>query len=305
VPRWSCLALLVPLGVAGCADWRSLYGVRPEEPDAAPPMLAPDQGPPDLGVPDASITTPDGEAGSLCQDDGGPLVLWKFEGVGPPSPDDPVPDLACRPPDVPLGWDLERPARATSLSDHALFLDGGFLFSGIPQSDEVGRDIIRTRSITVELWLGTQRTENGTIFSTAGGTNPGRAFAIEQKDGTLRFAVRSTATDADGSRLVSGGPAEVVVPFARDPGVPVHVVGTYASATRTATLYVDGTPSATVIHGHTGTPAPVWQSGKNELGLGGTFEGAPWRGWIFLVALYDRALSDGEVKDLFARGPRR
>jgi hypothetical protein len=302
--RWS---LVLVLGMSSCADWRSLYGTRPPALDAAPELPPLDAAaPPDLTESDDLSADVMVEVIPSCADRSEPLVLWKFDGMGPPTPADPIRDMACRPPDVPLGWDLERPAKDTNLADHALFLDGGFLFSGIPQSDEVGRAITRTRSLSLELWVRAERAGNGTIFSTAGGTNPGRAFAISQKDGTLRFAVRSTATDADGSRFVAGGPAEAVAPFAFDPSVPVHIVGTYASDDRTATLYVDGAPTAVVIHGHPGAAVlPVWASGKNELGLGGTFEGAPWRGWVYLVAIYDRALAAEEVQALYQRGPQR
>jgi hypothetical protein len=303
--RWS---LVLVLGMSSCADWRSLYGARPLPADALEdPSPPPDAAPvSDLAEPDDLSPDVADEVIPSCPDSSGPLVLWKFDGMGPPSPAEPIRDMACRPPDVPLGWDLERAARDTNVADHALFLDGGFLFSGIPQSDEVGRAILHSRSLSLELWVRAERTGNGTIFSTAGGTNPGRAFAISQKDGTLRFAVRSTATDADGSRFVAGGPAEAVAPFAFDPAVPVHIVATYGSADRMATLYVDGAPTAAVMHGHAGVAVlPVWASGKNELGLGGTFEGAPWRGWVYLVAIYDRALGADEVRALFARGPQR
>jgi hypothetical protein len=282
----------------------------PAEADAGPP--APDATPPPdvIEVADVELAPEPADGGADadpgCDDAGGPLVLWKFEGMGPPSPADPIRDMACRPPDVPLGWDLERPAKNTNVADHALFFDGGFLFSGIPQSDEVGRAITRARGLSLELWVRAQRTESGTIFSTAGGTSPGRAFAISQKDGTVRFAVRSTATDSDGTHFVAGGPAEAVASVAFDPAVPVHLVGTYSAIDRTATLYVDGVPLAAVIHGHAGAPVlPMWASGKNELGLGGTFEGASWRGWVYLVAIYDRPLGSDEVKALFMRGPQR
>ena len=39
--------------------------------------------------------------------------------------------------------------------------------------------------------------------------------------------------------------------------------------------------------------------------LGGTFDGGSWHGWLYSVAIYDRAPAAQEVKDLFMMGPTR
>lgn len=315
--------LLVALAsLAGCADWKSLYRTDPEDAAALDGPAAPDaaidddaaplaDGPvplPDMGspVPDATASAADA---AICADDSGPVVLWRFDGSGVPSPANFISDSACRPPSVPLGWDLQRNAGRTRMSGGWLFFDGGFLESQIKDSDDLGRALVKARSLSIELWFKGTADQTGTIFATRGATS-GRAFDIEQRAQTLRFTLHTTATDATGEKLMppiapSDGAADLTAHFNADGVSSVHVVATFSSDERAAHLYVDGVLAATVIQGRAEQPMPipVWASGKNELGLGGTFEGASWHGWVDLAAVYDRALSASEVQALHALGP--
>jgi len=313
--RWLLVASAPAL--AACADWRALYAVVPADAgpvehadadeDSSALAFQPDAAPIDSESDGEPHTEGDALACPLSPD---PIVLWRFAGSGPPDPTQFIPDYACRAPEVSLGWDLERKAGKTTMTDGTLFLDGGFLFAGIKESDDVGRMIARTRSFTVELWLQAKRGEMATICGTDGDRTAQRAFALIQKDTTLHFTPRTTVTDGNGERFVAGGanpggPAEVVVALPVDTTTPVQVVATYSSTTRAATVFVDGAVAGTVIHARppAPAPAPVWTSGKNQLGLGGAFQGASWHGWLHRVSLYDRALEPGEVQTLFAAGP--
>jgi hypothetical protein len=310
MPRW--FLLLFP-ALASCADWRALY----ERADGAPLIAQADAA--DPGLPEVGLTPDEGLAPDVaeaevasCPASSAPIVLWKFDGKGPPSPSQFVPDVACRDPNVPLGWDLERKPGRTNMAEGTLFLDGCFLFAGIKESDETGRLLTRAHSLAIELWLKAGHGESATIFATNGERDPGRAFSLAQKDTVLHFAVRTTVTDPNGERFVAGaanpgGVAEVVVPLPVDTLAPVHVVATYSAVDRTATVFIDGIEAGAVVHAHPPAvaPVPVWAAGKNQLGLGGTFQGTAWHGWLELVALYDRPIDRAEAEALFAQGPAR
>jgi hypothetical protein len=304
--RWLVLAL--PL-VAACTDWGALY--VNDAPDASPevPGLVDAAGAPDV----LPIVLADGPGSEVVVDcpATGPLALWRFEGHGAPNAADFIPDQACRAPDVPLAWDLERNAGTTELMPGSVHLDGGFLFAAKPASDDLGLLLTRSRSFSLELWLRAMHGESGTIFATNGAKDSGRAFSIAQKDGLLHFAVRTTATDPNGEHFLKAPPngpsAELVVALPVDTFAPVHVVAMYSGLERVARIYVDGVAMETLPHARPDVPAPVpvWSPGKNQLGLGGSFDGTGWHGWLHLVAVYDTALSATEVQQLFVQGPRR
>ena len=309
IPAMQRFILLAVVLSTACTDWRSLYKERAED-----GSLIARQDPEDAGQ---SAEKLDAGASTEHPDDAvapepiacaaaGPLVRWKFDGHGAPGATTFIPDLACRAPDVSLGWDLERNSRNTQMLDGALYLDGGFLFSDRPVSDELGQLVMRSGSFAILLWLRALRTETGTIFATNGIRDTGRAFSIAQKDGTLHFAVRTTATDPMGERFATAGTlAEITVPLPVESKAPVQVVAMYSRQEGAATVYVDGVRVDTVLHARPGAadPAPVWATGRNQLGLGGAFEGTAWHGWLHEVALFDRALPAAEVERLFVAGP--
>ena len=311
-----CLLVALMLGAA-CTDWRSLYGQRaqdagddssfiaqPDPDDGGEPAVRLDGSPLDGLAPLDGGGTPEVSPCALA----GPVVAWRFDGQGVPSATDFIPDLACRAPDMPLGWDLERNSRDTRMAGGALYLDGGFLFADRPVSDQLGQSLMHAGSFSIVLWLRALRSESGTIFETSGLRESGRAFSIAQKDATLHFAVRTTATDPMGERFAPADTsAEIVVPLPVGTGEPVQVVALYSRAQRAATVFVGGARLGSVAHARPGAPEPlpVWTTGKNQVGLGGGFDGTAWHGWLHQVALYDRALSDAEVEQLFAAGPAR
>jgi hypothetical protein len=312
MPRWPLIALAA---VTACTDWRSLYRGR----DAAP--VLPKLEPPDAAgdgeeTADAEAAPPAdvhrsgaGDAPACNEPPSGPVVVWKFEGRGQPDPMQFVPDSACRDPEVSLSWDLLRDPGKTTMADRVLYLDGGFLLADKGDSDDLGRAITRARSFTIELWLRARRLVNGTIFTTNGDRDPGRAFGIVQKDSELRFAVHTTATDPNGLKFTGAAStvtAEVSAPLPVDTAVPVHVVCMYSSGDREASVYINGIRAAAVAHLLLGPlePVPVWASGgKNQLGVGASFDGTPWHGWLHRVAVYDRALAPNEIAELARQIP--
>jgi hypothetical protein len=308
--RW--LLVVVLAAAPACTDWRSLYRAR--DAAASAPALPPDAAE-ELPVsaddaeapPPPGDATPGGEPVPCDAPDTAPVVLWKFEGRGQPDPSQFVADSACRSPDVSLSWDLLRNPGKTFMGDSMLFLDGGFLLAAKKDSDDLGHAVVRARSFSIELWLRARHMVSGTVFTTNGEHEPGRAFSLSQKDSELHFTVHTTATDADGQKFtVAGASADLAVPLPVDTVGPVHVVAMYSRLDHTATVYVNGVLAGAVAHGPR-SPAeaiPVWASmGKNQLGVGGSFDGAPWHGWLYRVAIYDRALAADEIATLARQPP--
>jgi hypothetical protein len=80
-----------------------------------------------------------------------------------------------------------------------------------------------------------------------------------------------------------------------------HVVYT-RDASGQATIYLDGLP---VSGEQTDGSLDSWDSGYRLL-LGNEASGdRPWLGELYLVAIYDRALSEAEVTQNFGAGPGR
>jgi hypothetical protein len=300
---WFALAL--PLAAA-CTNWGALYVTSA---DSAASVADASEAAERTTIADQAMADASSSSEAIDCPAVGPLALWKFDGQGGPAAGTFIPDLACRKPDMPLAWDLERNAGTTAMAGGALHLDGGFLFADKPMSDELGLFLTLARSFSLELWLRAMHGEAGTIFATNGVRDPGRAFSIAQKDSQLHFAVRTTATDPLGEHFVkpAGAVAELVVPLPVDTRGPVHVVAMYSGSEHAARVYIDGVAMETVVHAPLDAPepVPVWTPGKNQLGLGGSFDGTGWHGWLYLVAVHDTALSAAEVARLFQLGPAR
>jgi hypothetical protein len=86
-------------------------------------------------------------------------------------------------------------------------------------------------------------------------------------------------------------------------------VAVYSGLERVASLYINGVLAQALSHVRPTVPAPavVWSPGKNEVGVGATFDprGVAWKGTLMMVALYDKALALEEVRRLYGLGPVR
>jgi hypothetical protein len=308
---------------SGCTDWESLYAPAVSwSGDAAPgagdaPVVDQPAGASADADPEAAVDLGaiDGEPdGGVAPDGREPVALWRFDVPGRPGVQvTAIADLAPRPPDLPLHFDLNRDSGKTEVRDGMLTLDGGFLSAGITPSNALGDVLTRARSVSLELWLKVLPTSNGTILTTftpIGDKTAGRAFAIVQRDNVIHFSVHTTATDATGEKFLGATmtAAEIHARLPLEATVPVHVVALYSDADKSAEIYLDGVRADVISHHRPGTPPPalVWTHEKYELGLGGAFDVAStWRGSLYLAAVYDRALGAGEIKDLYSAGPAR
>jgi hypothetical protein len=126
----------------------------------------------------------------------------------------------------------------------------------------------------------------------------GFATAVSQ-DGVNNSAFFLQYSGADNRFAFSFAGVRALAPDAPQTGRWYHLVGVRDVTAGTLTLYVDGQPAgtATACLGDAST-------GNTVIGRA-RFNGGPvdfWRGALDQVHVYDRALSAGEVADLFAAG---
>jgi regulation of enolase protein 1 (concanavalin A-like superfamily) len=138
---------------------------------------------------------------------------------------------------------------------------------------------------SVEMWLEPSDVNqlSAMVMGLSVNTNA-RHVAIVQQGTVLESYVRSTATNLLGSPPLSAANQTIAA--------PAHVVLTRA-VNGTTTLFVNGAVVAT------GTDAGTLGSWANwpRLHIGGERDGSkPWLGTVYLLALYDRALSVDEVQ---------
>lgn len=117
-----------------------------------------------------------------------------------------------------------------------------------------------------------------------------RNFTLGQDGDALVLRLRTTATDLNGSR------PQLDVPGVFAPGVARHIIITYDGTLEK--VFIDGRPA------HTDTALTgrmtSWDPDYQFL-LGNELTGnRPWRGELYLVALYNRALTEAEVQRNYA-----
>ncbi|MFF4162162.1 LamG-like jellyroll fold domain-containing protein [Streptomyces sp. NPDC001741] len=185
-------------------------------------------------------------------------------------------------------------------------VDGKALeFDGVDDYATTGRPIMDTyQSFTVSTWVKLPKDKEGRAMSAiaqSSAVNPGFelyhssalggwVFMREQSDQAESTVVRATQTAC---------PANTSCAAARH-GEWNHVVGVYDIDTSQIRLYVNGVLVATEAFT---TP---WVAG-GEVSVGGTYHGgklvSPLKGAMDDVRLYDRAVSDDEVRQLFKQHP--
>lgn len=221
----------------------------------------------------------------------GLVALYQFEELG----GDTIRDGSGFGP--PLNLTIDDPG-FTSRPPGALTIGQATRIHSNGPASKVNDAIEASSELTVEAWIEPANlTQDG----------PARILAISQ-DGSSRnltlgqeadfyqFRLRADNTGPNGSGiLVETAPGTLTTAL-------THVVYT-RDTSGAATLYLDGASSATGTIGNAGQPLG-WDSGY-ELSIGNETTGdRPWLGTLHLVALYDRALTPGEVTQNFDAGAR-
>jgi Concanavalin A-like lectin/glucanases superfamily/PA14 domain/Glycosyl hydrolases family 2, sugar binding domain/Glycosyl hydrolases family 2/Glycosyl hydrolases family 2, TIM barrel domain len=159
-------------------------------------------------------------------------------------------------------------------------------FSGAQQWADTGASILDTTgSYSVAAWV---KLDNLAGFATAVSQDAGQesGFFLQYSDADHRFSFSSSG----GRALASAAP---------EAGRWYHLVGVHDAAQGVFKLYVDGQ-----ANGSFAQSCPEAAIGHTVIGRG-QFGGNQvdfWRGAIDQVHVYDRALSDAEVRDLYQSG---
>ncbi|HVJ69532.1 MAG TPA: DUF1553 domain-containing protein [Caulifigura sp.] len=153
---------------------------------------------------------------------------------------------------------------------------------------------IKTKNeLSIEVWLKPRKLDlTGPARIVSLSQNPSlRNFTLGQDKGQLEFRIRTTSTDDNGLPALKTPESSLVLER-------THVVVT-RSSDGTLTIYLNGQPSVSK------QVAGTFQNWDEEYRLSLANEltsDRPWLGDLFLVALYNRALSVAEVQQNFHAG---
>ena len=165
--------------------------------------------------------------------------------------------------------------------------------------DRIGDSATGTGQYTVEAWVVNAgvAAENVRILTYSNGG--GRNFSLGQEMYNYNFRNRSVAPDINGG----GNPALETYDADQDLQATLqHVVITY-DAFRGRRIYVDGSWTDDVDEVQ--PPGRLWNWDRNfafALGNDPNGEDRQWEGQVRLVAIYDRALTDAQIRQNFDAG---
>ena len=149
-------------------------------------------------------------------------------------------------------------------------------------------------------WVGPSG--DGTIACWIKPANPDRSDQVGQRlvtndDGQLGWALSLADQATVGIRFFNRDGTDVIVDSNTEisAGVWQHVTGTVDTTTGERRIYIDGSPDATGTAASNG----LVQNGKSVLFGRAHTGGSPYVGLLDDVRIYDRSLSDAEVKTLY------
>jgi hypothetical protein len=179
----------------------------------------------------------------------------------------------------------------------------GFYLStsmGVPTCiDNVAGNFAAGQDFSIEAWMGSvgvSSTNNGIYGKGIGLTEVRPWYEIGYTNGGQTFFWMRNAAGTD---YKCQGPALVSDATLQNRGPWHHVVGTFAHATGTQTLYVDGSP----ITSMSGTPDTGWGTGSQGVTIG-VFNGTRNGCWVSRLALYPFVLDANQISDNFGSGTK-
>lgn len=201
---------------------------------------------------------------------------------------------------APLNLTIANPANATWVTG-GLSVDASTIVQSASAAAKIIAACQSTNEVTIEAWVQPASLNQGgggnvaRIVSISADTS-NRDVALVQSDGTqtdlYSGRLRTTATDNNGLPSLDGPTGSLTTALN-------HVVYTRDSAGN-ARLYVN---NVLVASGTIGGDFSNWDT-SYDLGLANEFTlNRPWLGGYYLVALYSRALTSGEVAQNFNAGP--
>lgn len=216
---------------------------------------------------------------------GDPIALWTFADAAGAT----IADTRLTNP-----IDLTIVAGCTSsAADGGLTLQSTCTIQSAPQP-HVNRDCKLADAVTFEAWVtAADEVQGAASYAVVAGITTNMVnhnVTLEQRGPLWAARARTSATSADAEPSIIAG-----IPV--DSTQPTHLVVVEDATQRV--LYVNGSPTPSTATGSLST----WNADMrvvvgNELGAD-----RHWLGTVWLVAIYDRALTEAEVQQNFAAGP--
>ncbi len=193
---------------------------------------------------------------------------------------------------TPLNLAVQDSSRVSWLPG-ALSIDSGTLISSASSAGKIADAVGASGEITVEAWIRPENlTQSGPARIVSISADPwNRNLTFGQLKQAFDVRLRTTGTSLNGTPSTATDSDTVSTEL-------THVVYT-RSASGETTVYVDGVVvAADTVKGDLSN----WADGY-RLAIGNEFSGdRPWLGELYLVALFDRALSASEIKQNFGAG---
>lgn len=260
---------LLPLALA-CGD---LGVVQPDTGD-------PDPDPMDDPNPDPDPTSPRATAGLYALylfDDGAGTTVSDRSGVG-----------------LPLDLTIADPLAVTWIPGGGLDIETPTTLLSTGPATKIGNACQAANALTIEAWVATAAVNQAgpaRVVSFAGGNNA-RNFSLAQDEALADIRLRTTDTDDNGT------PATLSATPAFD-GQMRHLVYNWSGIDDEAQFWIDGQLNSTeTVAGNLST----WDM-SYEFAVGNEVNGErPWRGNVYLVAIYCRDLSPAEIFQNYQAG---
>lgn len=274
-----CIGLAAIAALGGC----EFNPPNPADPDAPPP--------------DAPNVPPDGAEPPRVED--GLLAYWKFDETSGAVAND-TRNALNSPSIPPTQLVVTEPANVR-------WTGGGLELTapvriGTTERPHISQDVRATNAVTIEIWvtpaLLSQGENNYALAFSISPFHPYHNAMIAQVGNRWEGRILTTETESNAAPFITA--TDVAVELA-----PVHLV-LVASATERA-MYVNGARYRSAPDAGIGNlkdprdPRVAWQdyfplSVGNEPRITQPSDARPWLGTIYLAAIYDRALSETEIR---------
>jgi len=195
----------------------------------------------------------------------------------------------------PQDLNIDNPDAVTWING-GLRVNGAALIHSNSANDKLRTAIEASQSLTVEAWVKPLSSSGGyaSLFAQAGDTTT-HNFMLNQQNDIFGAKLRTLDTNARGEPELVTNAGYATTDLA-------HVMMTWNRNDQTLSLYVNGD----FVNSISRTGKLVWESLElrvaYELGSDG-FSTHEWLGELFLLAVYQRALSAAEVKQNYLAGP--
>lgn len=193
----------------------------------------------------------------------------------------------------PLHLEIENAHELRWLEGCGLVNTGESIVKSLRPASKIGRAAMMTDALTVEAWVRADEIQTGPerIVTYSENTRE-RNFTLAQEGDRFVFRLKTTRTDDNGTpdRRSEAGAVRV--------GELQHVVFT-RDAEGAERMYVDG---ALQYSGHVGGDLGNWGAHCRLMLFNENTRDRSFRGAIRNVAIYDRAISQADVRASFARG---